>query len=551
MQHTSYSTQIEIVNGVTSSSTQYDYVLTPIRAGKLSIGPVTLAQGGATYQSQPITVEVGGSSESAAAASHARPKPGGDGGGQGAQPSNTDPMFIELSVDKPEVYLHEQLILTFRFYCSSPLAERAMYEPPAAEGCVAKILRGGESTNYTRLMNGRRYQVSEVKTALFPFQTGELTLGPARLKGAVLIETARRQRQPGSPFDLEDIFQDPFFGRFGKQPFELSSNQVKVRVLPLPAEGAPKGQAAVGHYTLKVEAKPAEVHAGDPVTMTMTVRGEGDLDAVPAPHLKSTDGFKTYDATGAVEMDKGGDRIAGVKRFEQAIVPLKESIREIPEIQFPCFDPADRKYVMLHDGPIPIKVLPPREGARIVSFPSGGEGRGVKLLERNIVFIKTDPGLLSRGGGNGLSVLFWPAQILPLLCVIAAYLHARHRDRLRSDLGYARLYHSGKKTRARLVSAEAALRKEQSEEFYAALMKAVNTYIADRLNIPSGGLTAEIIQERLREKRLQEELLRRLDEFARNCEMARFAPVESGRADMEQAYREATELLEALRRCRF
>lgn len=543
----SHSTQIQMVNGRLSMSGQYDYTLVPLKAGKITIAPITLTHKNKTYHTEPIAVEV--KEDRAAVGAAAPPDKTG-----AREPARQDAaagkkMFIELSVDKPEVCLHEQVILTFRFYFSGGLAEQPAYEPPPAPGFVTKLIGDGRSVNYTQVIGGRQYQVSELKTALYPYQTGELTVGPARLKGSLLVESGRHRAAPRGIFDMEDFFNDPFFGRFEKRPFELASNQLKIKVLGLPAEGAPQGEVAVGRYTMQVEAKPKEVHVGDPVTLTMTVSGEGDLERVPPPRVSDLNGFKSYEAASSTETSG----VKGVKKFEQAIVPLSEGIREIPRITFDYFDPGEKKYITLDGGPIPIKVLPPKDegAAKVVSAAGGAEKKGVKLLERNIVFIKAAPGALVKGGGASLpSFRFWLIQCLPLLLILFAFAHSRHLARLSSDSGYARLYGAGRMTKARLDSAERALKDGNAEEFYGALARAINMYVADRLNIPAGGLTPEIIRERLAECHAPPELMGRLDGFLRTCDLARFASGRATSMEMEGAYREATEILEGLRKAR-
>jgi len=545
---TSHSTQIQIVNGAGSISSEYNYTLVALAAGKHVIGPVAITAQGKQYQTQPIEVEVTATQQAAARradeVAQAEAPPAAAGNKQ---------MFIEITANKPNPFLHEEVILTFRFYCAAALAEQPVYEPAAAPGCVEKMLGDGRSRNYERVVNGRRYQVSELKTSLFPYQTGELTIGPAKLGGFVLTESQRRGGYPPSMFDMDSFFEDAF-GHYNRQSFQLTSNQVKINVRPLPKEGAPNGEVSVGHYQLQVEAKPKEVHAGDPITLTMIVSGEGNLESVVSPRLSTTEGFKTYEPTGSAEINKGAESIRGVKRFEQAIVPLSDKIQQIPEVIFDSFNPQEAKYVTLRSGPIPVKVLPPNEegAAKIVSGAAGQEKKGVQLLERNIVFIKTTPGELTRIGQAGATrILFWCAQCIPLLLVLLAFVHSRHRERLRSDVSYARLHRTGRMTSARLKSAEDALGRHDVEGFYSSLVKALNMYVADRLNVPAGGLTPEMIRDKLTARGLNADLIRRIDDFSRSCEFARFASAKPDRSQMEKSLREETAILEELRRSRF
>ncbi len=528
------STQIQIINDKTTIGTSYQYSLKPLKTGKLTIGPITLDYLDKTFKSKPIAVEVKG---------------------EAAKPVSRKGIFIEISTDKSEVYLHEQVILSFRFYHSGVrLGAQPSYEPPSASGFVERQLGDGTSKNFSQVLNGRLYRVSELKTAMFPYQSGELSIGPAKLKGVILVESGRRpQRRVDGFFDFDDFFSDPFFGRFTQKPFELVSNKVNINVRELPKEGAPEGEVSVGSYKLQVEAKPREVSVGDPITLTMRVIGEGDFETVAPPKLVDVKGFKSYEATSSTKITERVSGVKGVKTFEQAIVPLDEGIDKVPQIAFNYFDPQKGRYLTLKRGPIPIKVLPAKEeAAKIVSLPVGIGKKGIKLLERNIVFIKTSPGNLFRGSVSfAPSYLFWMVQCIPLLLLLLAIVHNRRRIRLRSDFGYARLYNADRKMKQRLGTVQVALKKGSVEDFYGALVKAVNMYVADRLNIPSGGLTPEIIRENLESKGVAAEFLRRLDAFYQASDIARFASTETDRAEMESAYREARAILSALRSSRF
>lgn len=545
-------TEIKTINGRTTMSTSYEYTLVPLRTGRLTIGPLTLDYEDKAYETEPITVDVVKSEKQAR--ERRVPVRGPGEKEKAARPEvRGKGMFIEIYADRSEVYLHEQVILTFRFcYSDVRLGKQPSYEAPPAPGFVERQLGKGSSRNYSQVIDGRRYRVSEIKTALFPYQTGELSIGPARLKGSILVASERRRRQRDTFFDFDDFFSDPFFGHFAKKPFELVSNRAIVKVRPLPEEGAPEGEVSVGSYRLEVEAKPREVNVGDPITLTMRVIGEGDLETVAPPRVSELKDFKSYEPTSSTEITDRINCIKGVKTFEQAIVPLSDTINEVPRVVFNYFNPGQGRYVTLKKGPIPVKVLPAEEAAtKIVSLPVGIDKKGVKLLERNIVFIKTLPGKMFRGGEPALpSYLFWIVQCVPFLLLIVAIVHNRHRTRLRSDFGYARLRSAGKIMRQRLSSVEAALKEGRVEDFYGGLVKAINMYVADRLNIPAGGLTPGIIRERLEARGVPVELLGRLGQFYRASDIARFAPAESSRAEMEKAYGEAKAILNELRKAR-
>jgi hypothetical protein len=544
------STRIQIVNNRTTMSTSYEYILTPLKTGTQVIGPITVNYQGQAYRTKPIDVEV--VKDASVAGTGRVPVRVGAEKAKERKDTAARGMFIELSTNTSDVFLHEQVVLIFRFYYSNVrLGEQPSYEAPPTPGFVGRQLDKGQSRNYSQVIDGRLYQVSELRTALFPYQTGELSIGPAKLEGSLLVESARRTRRPDRFFD--DFFSDPFFGGFSRKPFELVSNKVTVNVRPLPEEGAPGGEVSVGSYKLDVDAKPREVNVGDPITLTMSVTGDGDLETVAPPKVSNLMDFKSYEATSSTQITERGNTVWGTKTFEQAIVPLSEKVQKIPQIVFPYFDPKQKRYVILKKGPIPIKVLPAKEKAtKIVSLPLGPGERGVKLLERNIVFIKASPGRLFKGHVSPIpSRLFLLINCVPVLLLVLAIIHHRHRERLQSDHGYARLHSASRLVKQRLRSAEEALKGRKAEDFYGRLARAINMYVADRLNIPAGGLTPEIVLRKLEERGISHELLERLDTLYRSADNARFGSALEDSAKMERAFGEGRAILEELRSAKF
>src|SRR5262249_50236022 len=131
----------------------------------------------------------------------------------------------------------------------------------------------GQPAQRQETRDGGTFQVVEFKGALTPRRTGSVTVGPATMSMAMVSQRA----SPRHGF---------FLGGAMREPVELSSQPVVLVVLPLPEQGKPADfSGAVGRFTMEVRASPLEVTAGDPVTLTATLRGEGDLSSVTPPAL--------------------------------------------------------------------------------------------------------------------------------------------------------------------------------------------------------------------------------------------------------------------------
>ena len=93
-----------------------------------------------------------------------------------------------------------------------------------------------------------------------------------------------------------------------------SSAPLTVEVRPVPSAGQPASfSGAVGRFSLKVEAQPKVLKVGDPLTVTVTLRGEGLLETVLPPALHNqtalTQAFKLHDDPAVVKDRRAGENV--------------------------------------------------------------------------------------------------------------------------------------------------------------------------------------------------------------------------------------------------
>jgi hypothetical protein len=146
------------------------------------------------------------------------------------------------------------------------------------------------------------------------------------------------------------------FNRTETRPVDLPVEKAVIQIKSLPETGKPAGfSGAVGRFGFQVSALPLEVHPGDPVTLTMTVSGDGNFDRVMAPSLPANELFRLY----GEPVRKQEDRAV---RFEQVISPRTADVLEIPAIAFTFFDTQSRQYRTVTSAPIPITVTATSNG---------------------------------------------------------------------------------------------------------------------------------------------------------------------------------------------
>jgi hypothetical protein len=319
------------------------------------------------------------------------------------------------------------------------------------------------------------------------------------------------------------------FGRVEVREVPVTVDAVPIEVLPLPDEGRPADfGGAIGQWRLDVTAKPTDVAVGDPITVTIKVSGNGNIDTVPAPKLGSLDGFKTYDPTTKTTKDDLNTK--GERVMQQVLIAKSTDVKELPEVRLTYFDPDARAYKVAVQSPIKL-VVKAGNGGQTTIVSGGGRLRPDEKLGQDIVYLKGDLGSAAPGFPFVGTATFWVLNVTPALALLGTIGWKRRTDKLRGDVAYARRTRAAKKARKLLTSATS----------YEEIQRALQHYLGDRLNIPVGGITANVIDEQLVPRGVNGELADRARACFEACDTARFA---GGGADMSvQATRESVERL--------
>jgi hypothetical protein len=327
---------------------------------------------------------------------------------------------------------------------------------------------------------------------------------------------------------------------------DVKSPELLLSVAPFPEAGKPREfSGTVGQFQMDVTSAPAEVKAGDPVTLTMKISGVGNFDSVQSPVLSSSDGFKVYTA-------EARDTAEG-KIFEQVIIPLSEKVTGIPAIIFAFFDPVSGEYVRRRQGPVPLRVMPsPEKTARIVDAATPGGPAlpaATRILGKDIVYIKEDAGAAKRKGEFLYqNRLFNAGQVLPALFFLTVYGIQRRRQRLASDVRYARKLRAPKIARVKLKIAREYLQHNKTAEFYNHIFKTLQEYLGHRFNMPSAGITASITEELIARQGLSREAGEKLKMCFSDCDNARYAAGAFDQRKMRQTLAALEEIIDYLER---
>ncbi len=192
---------------------------------------------------------------------------------------------------------------------------------------------------------GRNYLVLSAERRMVALRSGDFEFEPATV---TVEEVTRWQRDLfGSrrPADTRRLFD--------------RDEAIGLEVAAAPAEGRPDSfGGAIGRgFSLDVTADRSVVQLGDPITLRMRVRGDGQLSMVGLPPLDRPDALPPEQFRIA-EGDGSGEIVDDGKQFEVAVRVLDPSVREIPALEFAWFDPELGTYQTTHSQPIALSVRP-------------------------------------------------------------------------------------------------------------------------------------------------------------------------------------------------
>ncbi|MBI3179405.1 MAG: protein BatD [Deltaproteobacteria bacterium] len=456
------SQQVQIINGRMTSSVIYTYLLMPKLAGTFTVGPVSVEVGGRRFSSQPFDVRVRATSE--------------------PQPDSGD-LFMTTTVSNREPYVGEQVVYTLRVLRRVRISDARLDAPDFAGFSVQEL---GQQRDYTTVVRGREYAVTEIRRALFAQKAGVLEIPGAVLQCEVPVSRGSVEDEFGaSPFDS-------FFQRTRTQRKVVRAKPLKLEVRALPA--APAGfSGLVGQFDIKAELSKSALRTGDSTTLSVTISGTGNAQSIPDPRLPELPGFKVYDDKPSGSIDTTGDAVRGKKTFRKALVPLDPGEHALPALSLVYFDPSEHTYETAHTAPLALVVSPGegREELRLTELlaPSGGKV-AVQVLGDDILPNHTGMDALRNQRVSGLELAVWGVGFVAPPALFLGLVVARRRSaRALETAERRRRRRALRKARAELRSLARVSSRGESHDGAAQVLRVVRGYIGDKLGMDSGALT--------------------------------------------------------------
>jgi hypothetical protein len=236
--------------------------------------------------------------------------------------------------------------------------------------------------------------------------------------------------------------------------------------------------------------------------------------------------------------------MSGSREFQYLLIPRHEGKYDLGPLTFSYFDPESNSYKQLRSGDLKFNVAPGTAGGgATVGVPMKTD---VKRIGTDIRYIRTGD-LDLRPVGHHLfgSWKYAVGMLLPPALLLLLFLWKRRHDERLGDARGQRRRGADKVARQRLAAAEAAMGNNDRAAFHDALGKALEGYFADKFDLGVAEVNAATVMEKLGALE-NGQLARDYIALMEECEMARFAPVESKPG--QTSYEEAASLIRRIER---
>jgi hypothetical protein len=538
----STSSSVQIIGGQVTREVAYSftYILAAARQGTFTIPPATINYGGRQYTSNAVTIQVTGGGQAA---------PSGQGQQQQGDEEAVD-VFLRATVSNSSPYLGEQIIISYKLYFNNQIAGHDGFQKISSfPGFWVKNLfpNQREIPTTTETIKGKQYNVAEIRRfALFPQRTGTIEIQPGETEISVRVRSDAR-RKTSDPF-FDSFFNDPFFSSRHRDVSKLlSSNSLTIDVKPLPTKDKPADfSGAVGKFSLRSQIDKTEVKANEPVSIKLTVTGNGNIELFDLPRFVFPPDFEVFDPEIQSDIKITPSGVSGTRVFEYLVIPRNPGKFKIRPIEFSYFDISQNSYILERTPEYDITVERGDDASSVVTYSGTVRQEGIQIIGSDIRHIKLPPyNFRLIGTFFFRSQSYYLLLIIPTLLLILILIFWRKQMKKRGNAELMKNLRATKISRKRLKLAHKFMKSGQENDFYIEVSRASWGYLSDKLNIPVAELSMDNIRTRLIAKGTKEETINQFIETLNKTEYARFAPG-SKTENMDRIYSGALDIISKL-----
>lgn len=255
-------------------------------------------------------------------------------------PTNpNEAFFIQVEVDKTEVYEGEQITANWYVYTRGQMESLDRLKFPSLRGFWKEIIEEVPTIQFMEeIVNGIPYKKALLAShALFPIKAGNAVIDEFKIKSRV-----------------RTLSQGGFFGK--ALEYTKSSQRVNIKVKPLPLEGRQRDfTGAVGQFEVTSQIEGEGRHpVNQPLTLRIRFEGSGNAKTIELPAIEFPAGVEVFETKSESRFFKNGK---SYKQFDVLLVPRQLGTLTIPGFTVSMFDPQTSKYYSRSTNPLMVEII--------------------------------------------------------------------------------------------------------------------------------------------------------------------------------------------------
>ncbi|GAB4303679.1 MAG: hypothetical protein Kow0090_19270 [Myxococcota bacterium] len=435
-------------------------------------------------------------------------------------------VFLQGTVTKTEVYKNENIIYSLYLYTAEPVTGYKIISLPSYDGFWQEQIAVPSRPQGRQVpIEGRSYTAYLIyRIALFPIREGNLTI-------------------PSIPAEVQVSSGRSFFG--GGRNFRRNSQPIEISVLPLPEAGKPKNfdDMHTGQFDIALIVGDKNIKRGKPFSLSLTLKGTGNLKNIRMPKLPRVEGLKYYEPTEKSEASFDGRFYLGTKTAEYLVLPQKEGVFTIPPVTFDYFDPGEKAYKQAATDAVTIEVQYSEDKDTELAGVEGKLG-GLELApiryelppQKTLSPLPVLPERLSRL--MALPPLF--ALLLWIFAPIFRNLYSSPERKLKRM--------QRERLTSALKAAKEAARRNDAGSFGRAAEEVIYETLRAATGLSARGMVVEELEKSLKERGFDDDVVKRILAEKETYYALRYASTGSDGWKREESVKELTELYRAILR---
>lgn len=544
------SQRISIINGRRSEEIRrgmlFQYRLTPNRSGNLTIPAPTATIDSETITGRPTDVTV-------------------------IAPEKQSTVFLDVTSDKESVYALQPFTVTLKVAVAKLPGELSAISPVAIQR-QARTKQAALSvpwlddeqisdrvepvTDWKRILQpimndqsdgfsingvdagGGGFFFDRARAAVFlPMSTSEIKTTDDGEDKAYFVYTLEREfvAKRVGPINFGACNVKGIFGTEAAEDGQLQvaeiyavSNLLTVDVKAPPTAGRPNSfTGAIGTFDISATLTPDVADVGDPLTLSVTVFGEGTVADIRPPDLASvpklTDNFRIYEPT--------EDTVDNGKLFTYSVRALNPDVQQFPAVPFSFFDVDKEQYESLETPAIPVKIAAAKQlSTSDIVAASANERPLSDALQANTSGLFANHSQIENLKSTRFFIRdwvgIWAAMIVGFIVVNFG---VQRQQRRAADPAILRRRQAKGKANAALKS---ILSETDAKTKLERMNRVVSGLIADFTNTPDAGMTSVDAGAKLASAGVTAELRQRTQSFMEECDAARYGASADATADL-------------------